>query len=125
METSEVPEVVDRTVGATGGELVLRRSGGHFEIISNGVFLMDTRDGASEREMVRACLDAVGADRADASELRVLIGGLGVGFSAREALDDARVARVRVVELESSVVEWHRGALGAVAGRPLADPRCD
>ncbi|MUL40456.1 spermidine synthase [Streptomonospora sp. PA3] len=120
------PVVVDRTTGATGGELVLRRAGEHFEIISNGVFLMDTRDGASEREMVRACLAALpeAADRAG-PDVRVLIGGLGVGFSAREALDDARVEHVRVVELEPSVVDWHRGPLGAAAGEPLADPRCE
>ncbi|GAB3440154.1 spermidine synthase [Streptomonospora sediminis] len=119
------PEVVDRTVGATGGELVLRRAGGHFEIISNGVFLMDTRDGASEREMVRACLEPLPAARGGGSGARVLIGGLGVGFSAREALDDPRVEHVLVVELEPSVVEWHRGPLGAAAGRPAADPRCE
>nr|WP_242677366.1 spermidine synthase [Streptomonospora litoralis] len=119
------PEFLDRTAGAAGGELVLRRVGEHFEIISNGVFLMDTRDGASEREMVRACLAAVREARGGAAGLRVLIGGLGVGFSAREALDDAGVERVRVVELEPSVVEWHRGPLGAVAGEPLSDPRCE
>ncbi|MFD0774498.1 spermidine synthase [Streptomonospora algeriensis] len=117
------PEVLDRTVGATGGELVLRRTGEHFEIISNGVFLMDTRDGASEREMVRACLAALPAARGD-SGVRVVIAGLGVGFSARQALDDPRVERVHVIELEPSVVEWHRGPLGAAAGDVLADPRC-
>lgn len=38
------------------GELALRRAGGHHEIVSNGVFLMDTRDGRSGRELVRAAL---------------------------------------------------------------------
>nr|WP_312862726.1 spermidine synthase [Streptomonospora salina] len=117
------PEVLDRTVGATGGELALRRVDGHFEIISNGVFLMDTRDGASEREMVRACLAAL-PEACGGSGVRVVIGGLGVGFSARRALDDPRVERVHVVELEPAVVEWHRGPLGAAAGDVLADPRC-
>ncbi|GAA4953132.1 spermidine synthase [Streptomonospora halophila] len=119
------PAVVERTVGATGGELVLRRSGDHFEIISNGVFLMDTRDGASEREMVRACLAALPDGGRGAPGARVLIAGLGVGFSVREALDDPRVERVRVVELEPAVVEWHRGPLGDAAGGVLADPRCE
>ncbi|WP_238581021.1 spermine/spermidine synthase domain-containing protein [Streptomonospora alba] len=115
---------MDRTVGATGGELVLRRAGEHFEIISNGVFLMDTRDGASEREMVRACLAAL-PDARGGSGVRVVIAGLGVGFSARRALDDPRVERVHVVELEPAVVEWHRGPLRAAAGDVLADPRCE
>ncbi|MFC3522388.1 spermidine synthase [Streptomonospora nanhaiensis] len=122
MAQEAVAEVVGRVTGETGGDLVLRRVGGHLEIIDNGVFLMDTRDGASEREMVRACLAGLPAGRAGAS---VLIGGLGVGFSAREALDDPRVAHVRVVELEPAIVEWHRGPLGAASGRPLDDPRCE
>ncbi|RCV47780.1 spermidine synthase [Marinitenerispora sediminis] len=120
-ESPDEVRVVDRTVGRTGGELVLRRAGSHWEVVSNGVFLMDTRDGASEREMVRAALAGVAVGRRDAA---VLIGGLGVGFSAREALDDPRVARVRVVELEPRVVEWHSGPLAPVAGRLAEDPRC-
>ncbi|KUP98315.1 spermine/spermidine synthase domain-containing protein [Thermobifida cellulosilytica] len=115
------PVVVDRAPGASGGELVLRRVGADYEIISNGVFLMDTRDGRSERELVRACLRVLPADR---TGLRVLVGGLGVGFSAAEALACPRVALVRVVEVEPQVVAWHAGPLGEVAGRPLDDPRC-
>ncbi|MDA8369694.1 MAG: spermidine synthase [Nocardiopsaceae bacterium] len=120
-DTAE-PRVVARTVGETGGELVLRRVGGDWEVISNGVFLMDTRDGASEREMVRACLAALPQGRCG---IRVLIGGLGVGFSAREALDDSRVGRVRVVELEPRIIEWHHGPLAEVAGHLPRDPRCE
>lgn len=117
----EDPVVLARTVGATGGELVLRRAGRHFEIISNGVFLMDTRDGRSERAMVHASLDALPRGGAG---VRVLIGGLGVGFSVRAALDDPRVAEAWVIELEPHVIDWHAGPLGAVAGRVLDDPRC-
>ncbi len=93
------------------GELVLRRDGEHHEIVSNGMFLMDTRDGRSERELVRAAVRSAGA--------RVLIGGLGVGFSLAEALAlDA--AAVTVVEIEPAVVRWNREHLGTAA---LADPR--
>ena len=93
------------------GELVLRRDGGHHEIVSNGVFLMDTRNGESERELVRVAVRAPGA--------RVLLGGLGVGFSLAEALAmDA--AAVTVVEIEPAVVRWNREHLGRAA---LADPR--
>ncbi|MBB6174119.1 spermidine synthase [Nocardiopsis mwathae] len=116
------PEVVARATGETGGDLVLRRIGDDFEIYSNGVALMDTRDGASERLMVRAALDALPGEPTGA---RVLIGGLGVGFSAREALDDPRVGHVRVVELEPLVIEWHSGPLAEVAGDLPADPRCE
>jgi spermidine synthase len=94
------------------GELALRRDGEHHEIVSNGVFLMDTRDGRSERELVRAAGAGPGA--------RVLIGGLGVGFSLAEALA-LGAAAVTVVEIEPAVVRWGRDHLGA--GAALADPR--
>ncbi|CAM4154089.1 spermidine synthase [Nocardiopsis rhodophaea] len=116
------PEVIARAMGETGGDLVLRRVGAEFEIFSNGVALMDTRDGASERRMVRAALDALPGEPAAA---RVLIGGLGMGFSAREALDDPRVGHVRVIELEPLVIAWHSGPLAEVAGDLPADPRCE
>jgi spermidine synthase len=94
------------------GELVLRRDGEHHEIISNGMFLMDTRDGRSERELVRAAVHGPGE--------RVLLGGLGVGFSLAEALA-LDPAAVTVVEVEPAVVRWNRDHLGG-AGR-LDDPR--
>jgi spermidine synthase len=93
------------------GELVLRRDGAHHEIVSNGVFLMDTRDGRSERELVRAAVRGPGA--------RVVIGGLGVGFSLAEALA-LEAAAVTVVEIEPAVVRWNRTHLGTAA---LDDPR--
>jgi spermidine synthase len=94
------------------GELVLRRDGEHHEIVSNGTFLMDTRDGRSERELVRAAVRGAGA--------RVLIGGLGVGFSLAEALT-LDPAAVTVVEIEPAVVRWNRDHLGRAA--LLDDPR--
>jgi spermidine synthase len=98
------------------GELVLRRAGAHFEVIANGVFLMDTRDGRSERALVRAAV----AGRAGA---HVLLGGLGVGFSLDEALAAPEVAHVTVVEVEPDVIRWHRTHLRGVARGRLDDPR--
>ncbi|MEV6817900.1 spermidine synthase [Nocardiopsis dassonvillei] len=120
-EPEEETVTLARVTGETGGDLVLRRVGAHYEIYSNGVFLMDTRDGTSEREMVRAALAALPAGR---SRSRVLIGGLGVGFSAREALEHPRVAVVDVVELEPHVIAWHDGELGEAAEYVHRDPRC-
>lgn len=111
------PEVVER-IDSPRGELVLRRAGEHYEIISNGVFLMDTRDGRSERELVAAALAGRPAP------VRLLLGGLGVGFSLAEALRSPAVAAVTVVEVEPAVLRWHRpgGPLAAFSGG-LADPR--
>ena len=96
------------------GELVLRSDGEHHEIISNGTFLMDTRGGRSERELVRAALRHAGPGA------RVLVGGLGVGFSLAEALADPRVAAVTVVEIEPAVLRWNRTHLRTAA---MDDPR--
>jgi spermidine synthase len=112
----EPPAVVDR-VATARGELVLRRDGEHYEIIGNGTFLMDTRGGESERLLVRAALER------HTGPVRLLIGGLGVGFTLAEALADERVAAATVVELEPAVVEWQRAHLSAVSGVDLADPQ--
>jgi spermidine synthase len=109
-------ETLQRIEGVCG-ELVLRRDGDHHEIIANGTFLMDTRNGESERLLVR-----VAADRMPAGGT-LLLGGLGVGFSLRAALDHPRVGAVVVVERETAVIEWNRGELAIHHGDALADPR--
>jgi len=109
--------VVERVV-TPRGELVLRRAQAHHEIIHNGVFLMDTRNGASERLLVRAALDACRRPR-----VRVLIGGLGVGFSLDEALRHPAVTEVVVIEVEEAIIRWHATHFGAHASRALEDPR--
>jgi spermidine synthase len=108
--------VVDRVV-TERGELVLRQCGGHFEIVSNGVFLMDTRAGASERLLVRKALELV---RPGA---RVLIGGLGVGFSLAEAAASALPAKIVVLEIEETLIGWHQHRLAAWSGHALHDAR--
>ena len=80
------------------GEVVLRRRehDGALELRVNGVFVMDTIETSSERELARATLAAV--DPAT-DALEVLVGGLGLGFTLAEVLTDPRVARVLVVEI--------------------------
>jgi spermidine synthase len=96
---------------------VLRRVGGHLEVISNGMFLMDTRDGRSERLLVRASLDRHPAPG------RLLVGGLGVGFSLAEAVTDSRLTVIDVVEVEPALLRWHDGPLAAYSSPALRDPR--
>jgi spermidine synthase len=109
-------EVVERTTGRCG-ELVLRRDGEHHEIVANGMFLMDTRGGASERLLVRAAADRMPPPG------RMLIGGLGVGFSLAAALAHPSVTAVQVVEREAAVIRWNRGPLVAAHGDALRDAR--
>jgi spermidine synthase len=109
------PVVVDRRQ-TPRGELVLRRAGEHFEVIANGTFLTDTRDGRSERALVREAI-------AGKAGVRLLLAGLGVGFSLDEALRTDAVSEVVVVELEPVVVEWARTHLGGLTEHGLDDPR--
>ena len=109
-------EVVERARGLAG-ELVLRRDGEHHEIVANGVFLMDTRGGSSERLLVSATADRMPPPG------RMLIGGLGVGLSLAAALVHPAVTAVEVVEREAAVIRWNRGPLAPLHGDALADPR--
>jgi spermidine synthase len=99
------------------GELVLRQEGEHFEVISNGVFLMDTRNGESEKILIRAALERAAQPRT------ILIGGLGVGFSLIEALQDERVARVTVAEIEPTIIRWHDEHLASISKTAMDDER--
>ncbi|MFH8464741.1 spermidine synthase [Streptomyces sp. NPDC017991] len=115
------PEVVDRREGPYG-EVVLRRHGGLLQIIANGCFLMDTSDGRSERLLVDAALGALDGRPAP----RILIGGLGVGFSLAHAAADPRWGRITVAEREPAVIDWHRsGPLAELSAPALADPRTE
>ncbi|WP_324786124.1 spermidine synthase [Streptomyces sp. H51] len=117
--TYETPVVLDRREGPYG-EVVLRRHGELLQIIANGCFLMDTSDGRSERLLVDAALDTLGAR----PEPRVLIGGLGVGFSLAHAAANPRWGAITVVERERAIIDWHlRGPLSALSSQAVADPR--
>jgi spermidine synthase len=120
MATSyDLPEVLDRREGPYG-EVVLRRHGDLLQIIANGCFLMDTSDGRSERLLVDAALDALD----DRPRPRLLIGGLGVGFSLAHAAANPRWGRITVVERERAVIDWHLdGPLAGLSREALADPR--
>jgi spermidine synthase len=97
-----MPEVVERVQGRSG-ELVLRRMAGDLEVILNGAFLISTANDASSRAMVAAALPYL-----EGTTLRVLIGGLGLGFALDEALACSRVAEVTVAEYEPTVLDWFR-----------------
>ncbi|QNN51662.1 hypothetical protein [Nocardioides mesophilus] len=90
------------------GELVLRerQEPGHgprvLELRVNGVFVMDTLETATERQLAAAALAKVADPRA------VVVGGLGLGFTLHEVLADSRVERVVVVEIEDALVRWMR-----------------
>lgn len=110
MSPRDTSTIVARVAGRSG-ELVLRRVDGHYEIISNGVFLMDTRDGRSERLLVTAAVA-----HATRPVTQLWLGGLGVGFSLAEALAVPGVEQVVVIEREPAVVEWNRRHTATASG---------
>lgn len=110
-------QVVER-VQTPRGELVLRRAGEHYEVIANGTFLMDSREVGSERALAERAL------RHAREGSHVLVGGLGLGFTARSALAQPGVERVTVAEIEPALVQWLRGPLAQWSDGVLADPRC-
>lgn len=90
---------------SAAGEVALRRRGEVLELVVGGVFAMDTVDTSTETLLATQALQRhPGAER-------VLVGGLGLGFTTRAVLEDPRVARVDVVELAGPLVRWSREAL--------------
>jgi spermidine synthase len=91
------------------GELALARRGDVLELVVDGVFAMDSAQTSTERALAQLALDRVGRPREPG--LRVLVGGLGLGYTARALLDDPAVAAVEVVELHAALVGWARAGL--------------
>lgn len=103
-----------------GSEMVLYRHGRDFSITVNGQDLMLSHQHASELALARlGCAHVVGRKSPS-----ILIGGLGMGYTLRQALDMlSSNARVVVGELMEAVVQWNRDYLGTLNGHPLRDGR--
>lgn len=108
-------------VPGNGVELRLYQRGDEFSIkITGRGELMNSRAHGSED----ALAEQTCARLAACSQPRLLIGGLGMGFTLAAALRySGEQAQVVVAELVPAVVAWNRGPLGEHAGRPLEDPR--
>jgi spermidine synthase len=115
-------QIGEATNPGSNRSLLLYRGKDDFYISLSGTGgdLMNTRQHSSE--------DALGAlpcqRLANATSARVLVGGLGMGFTLAAALAEVGPdAEVTVAELIPEVVDWNRGELGAFSGNPLNDPR--
>src|SRR6478735_2305687 len=112
IDSSPVPHQDELMELVSRGKVLVLRVGGR-ELMCNKVH-------GSEDALADLACDRIGTR----PEARILIGGLGMGFTLAAAL--RRVgpeARVVVAELVSAVVKWNRGVLGEAAGFPLNDPR--
>ncbi len=113
------PEVLGRQPGFSG-EVVLRRRGSGDEaveeLIVSGAFAMDSVDTVSERELADLAIPP--GHPAD----RVLVGGLGLGYTVHQLLQHP-VGQVDVVEIEAPLVAWARAGVTQMLGGVAADPR--
>jgi len=109
-----------RTPG--GGTMELYQHDGDFTIQVNGQDLMLSRQHESELALARlGCAHSAGRKAPC-----ILIGGLGMGYTLRQALDMLGVdARVVVGELMGAIIEWNREFFGQLNGQPLMDKRVD
>ncbi len=117
--------ILDSVVTRDGSELVLYQHGDSFQIEIDTYDLMSSRAHGSEEELARLALSALGTS---IPSPHVLIGGLGMGFTLRAALDSLDAfesATVTVAEVFPAVVDWNQRYFGHLADHPLDDPRTD
>jgi spermidine synthase len=104
----------------SGTRLELIRHDGAYLIRADGIELMSTRRHLSEDRLA----DVACARLADLANARVLIGGLGLGFTLRAALRHLRMdAEVVVAELVGEVIEWNANPEYALSADAMRDPR--
>jgi spermidine synthase len=108
------------------GELSLRRrlepslNVDVYEVRLGDEFLMSSLFTVAEVELARLALAEL-----TGNDLDVIVGGLGLGYTARAALDDPRIRRLQVVEAQPAVIEWHQQQLLPLGAELTADPRCE
>ena len=113
-------ELIAEARTADGTDFKLVRRGNEYIILADGKSLMSNRMHGSEEALAMFGL----RQARTLKHPRVLIGGLGMGYTLRAALDLlGKDAGVLVAELVGEVVEWNQGVLGPLAGYPLKDRR--
>ncbi len=108
------------TIPHGGGELRLKQRGGEFSIMLGSNELMNSRLSGSEEALATMTAERLGVRRTP----RVLIGGLGMGFTLRAALAGFPAdAEIVVAELVPAVLAWARGPMAEIFAGSLDDPR--
>ncbi|MEQ8479603.1 MAG: spermidine synthase [Hoeflea sp.] len=113
-------ERLDAVTLEDGVELKLMRRGGEYSIMLGANELMNSRLSGSEEALAACSIAQLGGTPAP----RILIGGLGMGFTLRAALGLlGPESGVTVAELVPEVIEWARGPMAPVFAGCLDDPR--
>jgi spermidine synthase len=82
-------------------------------------FLMSSLFTAGETQLAKLGLAAL-----DGGDLDVVVGGLGLGYTAAAVLEDASVRSLVVIEVMEPVIDWHRHGLVPLGREVVSDPRC-
>ncbi len=90
-----------------------------YEVKLGNDFLMSSLFHEAERQLAKLGLGALEKDNLD-----VVVGGLGLGYTAVAALEDPRVTSLLVVEYLEPVIEWHKNGLAPLGETLTQDHRC-
>ena len=102
------------------GEITLLKRDAEFSIRTAGTELMNSRRHGSEDALAKLTCDRIKRT----SGKKILIGGLGMGYTLSAALEQSEAnTLITVAELIPAVVKWNRQHLEHLAGKPLKDPR--
>jgi spermidine synthase len=119
-------ELLAQAHSPDGTLIELKRRDDEHVILAAGRHLMSSRTHASEESLATLGCRHITATHPhrSTSHPAILIGGLGMGFTLRAALDLLPPpAKIIVAELIPEIVDWNRGPLAHLAAHPLADPR--
>jgi hypothetical protein len=95
-----------------------------YEVKLGDEFLMSSLFTVAEVELARLGLAELDEDKLDEDKLDVVVGGLGLGYTARAVLDDHRVRSLIVVDALDEVIAWHERGLLPFAAALTTDARC-
>ncbi|MEO8758413.1 MAG: hypothetical protein ABI398_11770 [Devosia sp.] len=110
---------LDRAKVPEGGELRLLQRGAEFSIMAGPIVLMNSRISGSEEQLAELSLQRIRTH----ARPRLLIGGLGMGFTLRAALAARADVEIVIAELVPPIVAWARGPLAELFAGSLDDPR--
>jgi spermidine synthase len=116
LDTAQIPN--------GGGELRLKRRGAEFSIMLGSNELMNSRLSGSEQALATLACKKLASQKNPIANPHVLIGGLGMGFTLRAALEVVGPkAKFTIAELVPAVIVWAKGPMREVFGPCLSDPR--
>ena len=96
-----------------------------YEIKLGEEFLMSSMFTASEEALANLALAQLGEENPENQNLQIVVGGLGLGFTARSVLQHKNVGSLVVVDALEAVIDWHQSGVLPLGLELTSDPRCE